>query len=1031
MQQITNAFLRLWSARLILLLWGLFVILDYLFHHPYYEKALLECQYWGLLSLLLLLLGASWFFIFRLKKKAVEGKKNQKEYGSIRINGLSLYLLLLSLMVLTYGYYCSANDLFTNNPLSHLVYFLGHTAMLHGFILLMVLMAFAFGAPVLNGVKKHYSPASFKFISLAVGLSLMGIIAVLLGLLGVLTPMALWLVLLSGLILSYKTLLPFLRSLLLESISFRLGWQGLLTAGVLYIFIVVNSIGALKNFPAGFDGANLYMNISKLIVEYQALPEGGQAFNWSVIMSFGDLLFNNTAVSILLSHLAGILCLIAVFRIARLFMSADKSLMAATIFYIAPYISFHNISDEKVDLGFLFISLSTLLLLLEYHFSTAKAKKGEVASAQPYLLGLGFIKMPEPIFIWMLAGWLTGFAFGIKYIAILNYIGLIAYLCYTRVDKRVYAGFLGLALGGVFLLRIDRFAGIDLGDISPLLIAAVFILPSVTVLFYSLRESVEALKNLLLSGLIFSLFFLLAYSPWAIKHLSENQSFSISSIIEGKSPRPKILINPDYLSEVENSDTFNQPKIEKARAKLIAADEQTPNSSKKSKAELADQKEEKKLSAGEQTRREELHRYLGFESGLPLYLSMPYDLTMSINFPGHKYLDIGFLFLLLLPLLLLSTGNKSQWKNLVLFLLISFLMIMALQAIYGGSEGFNSAAAMQRINDLLAQSSLGVRSTLGGVYKGMMYLLFAITSIFTPLFVLLSKMNFLLVLLSISLLLGLVFWLAEDRLKSMSPGLKALSGFLLSFLILWVFLGNGIPWYGFPALSLLPVLLVYAYTHSEELLGNGQKVFFRYFFSITVALYFGMNLISHFYSHDNGANAHIFFKTPFIRYAGEQLNKRKVLAKFNPFFPSTTKILNSDLKAKVYRVGTYINYHIKQNDRRVLEDNQLGLFDDVSSNTGNPGYFLQVLKENGFRYIIYDLRTASIDMTPEKSLTKKNQAFLNQLLNSGQAELLVTDRIVEDPTGNKLKIRGFTFDGKAGLLGKAVYQGSFALFEIK
>jgi len=578
---------------------------------------------------------------------------------------------------------------------------------------------------------------------------------------------------LGGLILSYKVLLPFLRSLLLESISFKLGWQGLLTASVLCVFIVVNSIGALKNFPVGFDGANLYMNISKLIVEYQALPEGGQAFNWSVIMSFGDLLFRNTAVSILISHYSGILCLIAVFRIARLFMPAEKALMAAAIFYIAPYISFHNIRDEKVDLGFLFISLSTLLLLLEYYLNSIKTKKEEVVSQPAHLLNLSFIKVGEPLFIWMLAGWLTGFAFGIKYIAILNYIGLIAYLCYTKVGKMTYTGFLGLALGGVFLLRIDRFAGIDLGDISPLLIAAVFILPSVVVLFYSLRKSERGFRKILLPGLVFSLFFLLAYSPWAIKHLSENQTFSISSIIEGKSPRPKISINPDYLSEVDNSKTFTQPKLEEARAKLISTDEQRPDSDKKVKAQFIDQKEKRKLSAGEQTRREELHRYLGFESGLPLYLSIPYDLTMSINFPGHKYLDIGFLFLLLLPLLLLSSGAKRQWKNLALFLLISFLLIMALQAIYGGSEGGNSTAALNRIDDLLAQSPPGISSALGGVYKSIMYLLMAVASIFSPLFVVLSKMNFLLVLLSISILMGLVFWLAEDRLKSMPHGLKA------------------------------------------------------------------------------------------------------------------------------------------------------------------------------------------------------------------------------------------------------------------
>ena len=125
-----------------------------------------------------------------------------------------------------------------------------------------------------------------------------------------------------------------------------------------------------------------------------------------------------------------------------------------------------------------------------------------------------------------------------------------------------------------------------------------------------------------------------------------------------------------------------------------------------------------------------------------------------------------------------------------------------------------------------------------------------------------------------------------------------------------------------------------------------------------------------------------------------------------------------------------MQYHIHQNDRRVLEDNQLGKFENTCSKLDNPGYFLNVLRDNGFRFVLYDLQSASLDKTPEQSLYKKNIDFLNLLLNPNEVRLLVTDRIVEDPAGGVVQLLGGSIAGRPGLSGNIVMPGSFVLFEL-
>ncbi len=970
---------------LISLFWILVIVPDYLFHHPYYSQGISQFKYWGLLVALGLIFGAGYFLLFKTRQKHPKLKIKT-------LNGLKIYLFLLIIMNIILAWYGISNGLFQTNLAARLLYFTGFVILLHAAVLFILLLGYAAGSLFMQAFSEWFAKSSNQLVSIALGLSLIGFVLAILGFFNsLLVAWILWPLAMVLLIFRYRLLTPFLKALLLSPVSVKkLKVQGFLGASLLIVFAAVNLIGAIKAFPIGFDGTAVYMNITKLISEYHGLPEGGQAYYWSVIMSLGHLLFGSTTVSILLSHLAGILCLMVVYRIACLFLTRSNAILAAAIFYTAPFITFHNYFDEKIDLGFLFISLSTVLLLLEFFRNKEKVIN---STNKPHLLKIGTLNLKPDLLIWIYAGWLTGFAFGIKYTALFSAIALITMLFYKKGGRNAFLGSLLVSFSLIFLLGIYRFAGIELNGISPLLLIGLLTIPGVTLLGFAFRESQSKILNTVVIAFAFALAASVAFAPWGLKHLMENKSVSVSSIIQGKSPTPLIPIKAEY---------------------------QKLSANKTLKAEQS----EGELSAFDKTRREELQRYMGFERGLPLYFSLPYDLTMNTNLPGLIYQDIGFLFLLILPLTFLTAGPKETGQNLLVFLLMLFMLFTSMLSAYI----FKTDPTLPET--LLSQQSTTFATAFGGFYMTAMDLLIYLANKIRGIYEWLSGFNFIACLVAILIIMASALWLATEKLKMLSLTLKMLLAFIVTYLCLWMLLGNGISWYAFPMLAVLPILLVYYFEHPKQFLGAVNARFSRTFLSISFGFYLFLNLCLHFSDPDRGNNRHLIFKNPFIQYAVGNMDKHEVLAGFNPFFQEALQHLNNNPSEKVYRVGTYMQYHITQNDRRVVEDNQLGKFDEISKDLSDPDYFFSLLNEGGFRYILYDLNTASIDKTPEQSLVKKNNAFVNLLLNSERIQLLITDRIIQDPGGGEVRLPNGTIPGNPGLVGQQVYPGTFALFKI-
>ncbi|MCH2082161.1 MAG: hypothetical protein MK226_07195 [Saprospiraceae bacterium] len=960
------------------LIWFFLVLFAYLFHHPYYSKAISDFDYWGLLSSLVILLSATFWWIFKkLKRKFFRGGE--------------LYILVLLVQGVVVTYYGVSNDIFEDQIIKKIAYFFGFSFLLHFALLFILGLSYTLGELLMKHLRDYLSTLSFKLSSIALGFTMLGILMVLLGMLGFLNTFVLWFFLGVICLLRYKYFVVFFYDAFIRKISTNsLNYSSFIAFGLLVIFIAVSILGGIKAFPVGFDGAGLYMNKANLISQYAGLPAGGQAFNWSVIMSMGTVLFKSEVVSILLSHLVGLLCLVAVYSIARLYISVSASLWAALLFYSIPAVRFHIVFDEKVDLGFLFISLSSLLILLAYF------KKRNKESQPLANLNIGRFRVSTDHILYLIIGLLTGFAFGIKYTALFNGISILCLLVYRKSGIYAAFGTLLLSLAALFLTGIYNFANLQLGEVTPILIGGLFMIAGLGLLFLIYRKKVSELYLVISFTSIFVIAAALPFIPWAIKNGMENKSWSISSLTEGKLNELEAWVPFKYRrpfkgGRKKNNYPQNQPKITKAKASQLKA------------------------------KREEIQRYLGYEKGLPLYFSVPFDATTNINLPGKIYVDLGFIWLLLLPLLFFSVHSRRLGKNLLLQLLLFFFFLLFIWSAYPDKASLVS---------LLESHPQWFQHSFGAVYRNLAFILIDFTNLIKGLFEWSLNLDILTIILSMLLVLVAMHYLSSEKRQKMNDLFKGLLIFIASYSTLWWLLGNAIPWYVFPILSLLPIVLLYYREHPEDFMGQSNIRFSKHFIGCTLLIQILLNLLILFKDPNRGTEDHLIYQKPFIKYMTQPMEKQEVLAEFNPFSIEALKYMNSDLDQKIYRVGTFLNYHIKQNDKRVLEDNQLGRFERVSQWLIDPNYFIEILKINGFRYVLYDLNSAAIDKTPEKTLTKKNIDFVNQLLNPEQVRLVLTDRIIEDPSGGYIQLPNGRIYGRLGLSGTIVRPGTFALFEI-
>lgn len=993
-----------------LVIWALWIFINYFIHHPAYYYALADAPYPRLIFLLGIFCTGLFFLHRSLKFK---------------IRGWQVYSFMLLSMLMIFHAFAQEASIYDGSALARMFYFLLNTLLLH------LGGLFIFSLCCIAGIKllKPFEPILNLHHKNILGLSLgMAIITLFLFLLAALGFLINWLVIGGAILLvlwQRKAFLDFIKYIFWRPILENTTTWGFPLLALVSIFISLNLVGAIKVFPLGFDGAILYQNTSKLLWESQALLKGGQAYNWSLFTSIGPLLFGKMSYSIFLSHAACILCAWALYHLSRIFLSTKYAWLAIAIFFTLPAINFHSFVDEKVDLAFLFISLSILILLVKYGqhiaFNYGQSNK-------------------ESLYFMSLLGFLTAYAMGVKYTAVFLVISLLCIFTYHWAGIKGFIGTLLLGIALLFLGNVNSVGYLDIDNTQRLWIIAVSGLAGLSFFAVACKNQAQLntlayLKNIAYFCLVFSL----SFGPWLGKNLIESKSLSPKNLLYGKTEKEQLRINYSWLKDnnipflllAADKKIMRQQLQEQGLNPVESNDLAFYNQWEgiRNKALKKDLKNQKKQRPKQNSsKREEIQRYLGYESGLPQYLSLPFDLTMNTNVPNKRGLDIGFLFLLFLPLLLLNFKTQAFFNLKNSLVLIALFLIFLLSWNANIMEGGQRKNLETHLSNYVYGPSKSLSEMGREIYQPFLGLQDNLSRLTEVLFDWSSNVDFIFIPFLL-LLIGLGFYQSgKDNWKQLPIALKTLTVLSLSFGFLWWILGNGITYYALIMWATLALLIVY-YIEQISLFSDKKLIpFFNSWLSSILVVFLFFNLLLHFTnSSNNWKNSSNLFFSPFIKHSSESiLSEETFYKKEFPIVQEVKDSLNTNHTAKIYQVGTFLKYHLSNNQQRVYVDNQLGMFDKTSKILQNPDDFLLALKLKGFEYIIFDLNIVKMDQTPEKSLVEKANKFVQVLNNQQRVRLLLTDNKVRvtDPKTKQVK-EGY------GLRGKLVERGTLAIFKLR
>jgi len=387
------------------------------------------------------------------------------------------------------------------------------------------------------------------------------------------------------------------------------------------------------------------------------------------------------------------------------------------------------------------------------------------------------------------------------------------------------------------------------------------------------------------------------------------------------------------------------------------------------------------------SKRIEIQRYIGYETLLARYLTLPYDICVNTGNQG-RYFDIGYALLLIVPVCILLLLYRS--KRTFYLILLAILMYMGICKYYS----FQNIPTLGPLNRTADNWNNIINSLELSFFDQVLFVLneFCIL-IANPAISLIESISgtedsttYLLILLV--LVSGIII---VSRVPSKRPLLvKFLLTSILTFVVLWVLFSGGIIWYGFLAIPLL-------FISSLKVIQKDRFKKIKYVAFIGLIPWIFMAFVSRisnievYQPEDNWGknimhNSLVPYSTGFL---DAQTTKNNI---YNNVSQALSLINSTD--AIVYQVGTSLSYEIKNSTKRVISDNTLNSFYWLLKSIGTPKEIIPALKVSGIEYIILDLYTPSLDKTPEKSLTNKYNLFVASLYESNGVKILSTDRVL-------------------------------------
>jgi hypothetical protein len=217
------------------------------------------------------------------------------------------------------------------------------------------------------------------------------------------------------------------------------------------------------------------------------------------------------------------------------------------------------------------------------------------------------------------------------------------------------------------------------------------------------------------------------------------------------------------------------------------------------------------------------------------------------------------------------------------------------------------------------------------------------------------------------LLLMPFFWTKRAR------WLRWLTAATWFMLVEWIFLANGIPWYGIGVFLGLMIGLETMVARAPDAMGR-----------VVAGVLVGASLLAafsnRFWQFDQTRN---IFEYSLGKVSADSLKQLTI-----PYYDDITQLTlqrreETPDRPYLYRIGTFIPYFIPKNLEVIgINDHQLDVFNCLSAE-GDHALTLKRLKALGFNSIIFDTNTATIESDQNGSLHKKVEKFQSFVNDKG------------------------------------------------
>ena len=802
-------------------------------------------------------------------------------------------------------------------------------------------------------------------------------------------------------------------------------WSYLKLVSTEFLFLVstlilsVSLISIVRPFPIWWDDLGAYMNIPHLMVQAGTIMETGWMVPWQTFTWIGYM-FNSPTQAFFLNNVWWFLSFILLILIIsdllkvniknteinnKLWFNKTKTflnipLMMATIFIAMPMVIFEQAKDMKLDPGLFFVSIIVLYILFKTFrksysktnffwwlldkFKKEKNSEDKINNLNYFLDNNDFLSDNRVTYkLIFVIGLLAWFVFAIKLTSLLLVLSVIGLLFYTEIGFAWFLWFLGLfiAVFTKWWLWSYMHISYDKTDISLVNgISLVAFIISVVFISIWLARHKENIKKLLALLSIFLLWAFIALSPWIAKNMVQAYpNISVWTILWWK------------------TESFNFDKT------LILSD---------SEIKKIEDNKRAALDNDGTVKNEDWWRYFGYEKWINNFVKLPWNLTMQKNQWG-EFTDIWFLFLALLPVLFLFL----PFRNKIYYFAIVWLLGLELSI-------FN----FWIFDTFFASITL----PFGYLLLFIDYLLFLI------LFIYWLKVED-----------------KENTGKINLFKLNLIFSWLYTFLwsitaygVVWYWI---VMYFSF--LLMIAICLYYLSSYKDDISEKDFyiKMFWSLVFSMIVVMYIVNSVIPHSFNNLKNAwykefkvwqvhtiDAPFAYHNEYLKilfdlnidkskqeeFLNEYLTKdikkavkgitkadiyavKNILKKIQSENKSLARTAKKSLmniyeniwnppekyknKVWIYRIWTFLAYHISENNTRLLSDSLIFQFNDYIYNK-DINKTIDNLKKLWLWYLLVDLNAATIDKDSRHNLTTRYEKLLSTF-RSDKLELVETDSI--------------------------------------